>query len=260
MLLVNCSLILLVAVLVQGQIQFPDYGGQGNRQRQCDGIPYMKITPHQRTSPFVQYEQFATNVSQLDEISTCFWMMVDDPLRPATMLNYAMDERVNNDNITLQYRGSESLWTLVINGQNVYRSKARRLQARKWTHFCHSWSGKTGEWSVWQNGNLIESDVNQQSRGWKIPAGGVLVTCQHQNTIQNNGGRDNGEGLEGSLTLMSVSDKHLSTDSISRRYVDHVSKDCSPRARGEIADWLNTPRLRFGGVRSSRAQAVCGNF
>ncbi|KAF2353230.1 Pentraxin-related [Trinorchestia longiramus] len=235
-------------------ILFPNRPSQGT----CSGVAYQKMTTAQ--TMYVQYEEFAIEMAQLQEFSTCFWMNVEDSLRTATLLNYAIDEPVNNDNITLQYFGKELRWVLKINGQNAYISKAVQLTPDTWVHLCHSWNGKTGEWSVWQNGYLIDSGVSQHTRGWIIPAGGVLVAGQHQNTITN-GGMDRGEGLVGSLTLMHVSNKHLSpADPYARRYVQQVSQDCSAKARGEIVDWVFTPRRGYGGVTSSPAKPICGAF
>uniref|UniRef100_A0A2P2I982 Pentraxin-related protein PTX3-like n=1 Tax=Hirondellea gigas TaxID=1518452 RepID=A0A2P2I982_9CRUS len=236
------------------KIVFPSSGNPT-----CPGNRLHKITLVQ--SNYVQYSEFVTPVPALRAVSTCFWMTVQDANRAATPLNYAVDEQDNTDNLTVQYRPSEGSWTLNINGVRVYTARAVPLTPQRWHHLCHSWDGATGQWSVWQDGSLMDSGVNTRSIGTEIPAGGTMVTGQHQNTLANMG-MDAGEGLTGSLTLLHVSSTPLGNPQSypTLRLVQHLATDCTATDRGDVVGWLRTPTRGYGGVLQEVAFQNCGRF
>jgi len=252
-------LLLLPLLLVGAQrgvdeLVFPDPGTAAD----CYG-QLSKVSLNQ--SAYVQYSELVTSVPAMTSFTACAWIKVHDSSRFATMLNYALDEVANIDNLTITYTTGGS-WIAVVNGKRLYNALTRPLENDVWTHLCHSWDAKKdGKWSVWQNGGIADQGVNHESQQWVIPAGGVLVTGQHQGTILS-GGMDQGAGLVGEITLLQMWKTAVLEPSadLAHQLVKRLSADCVAADRGDLIGWLSTPRRGYGGATTSVARQVCSQF
>ena len=95
--------------------------------------------------------------------------------------------------------------------------------------------------------------------GMVIPAGGLLVTGQHQDTLGD--GMDRREGLIGGLTLLHLHSRPIEgAKGRGGVYVRQLAGDCRAIDRGDVVGWLRTGRKTYGGVFTSAATEACGNF
>jgi len=252
-------LLLLPLLLVGAQrgvdeLVFPDPGTSAD----CFG-QLSKVSLNQ--SAYVQYSEMVTSVPAMTSFTACAWMKVHDCGRSATMLNYALDEVANTDNLTITYT-TGGFWTVTVNGNPLYTALARPLESGVWGHVCHSWDAKLGgKWSVWQNGGIADQGANPESQQWVIPPGGVLVTGQHQGTILT-GGMDRGAGLVGEITLLQMWKTAVlkPSDDVAHQLARRLSADCVAADRGDLIGWLSTARRGYGGATTTVARQVCSQF
>lgn len=94
-----------------------------------------------------------------------------------------------------------------------------------------------------------------------VPGGGVAVSGQHQSTSLNMG-LDQGEGLNGWLTLFQLSSKALGPlSSTTKTAVAHLTSQCTDDMEGDLISWKKTPRKGHGGATETPSQSkVCGVF
>lgn len=93
-----------------------------------------------------------------------------------------------------------------------------------------------------------------------VPGGGTAVSGQHQNTLHN--GMDVGQGLEGWMTLLQLSQETLyQPDSYStKQYVKSLATFCSKDVGGDVISWRVTPRKGYGGIMETPGTQICGHF
>lgn len=94
-----------------------------------------------------------------------------------------------------------------------------------------------------------------------VRGGGVPMSGQHQRTSLNNG-LDQGEGLNGWLTLFQLSSKPLGRlSSTKKAAVARLASQCSNEMEGDLISWKKTPRKGHGGASETLSEnKVCGAF
>ncbi|XP_063615285.1 C-reactive protein 1.1-like [Penaeus indicus] len=243
--------------------QFQAQGSRALAGESCLGLSKLLINQ----TGYTQYVHYYTDFPELTSFTMQYWFNLNKNFRSATTFNYALDEEVNTDNVTLQLHQGEQLhspshWTLHINGILVVRVESPPVLAGEWHHMLHSWDSNQGEWSIFMDGRLLGSGYSKEGRGLVIPAGGVAVSGQHQNTAQF-GGMDQGAGIEGWFTLFNMVSRPLFNPKSARTLatVARIASECSPHAAyGDVISWTSTPRKGYGGVMETPAAPVCGWF
>ncbi|XP_042871780.1 C-reactive protein 1.1-like [Penaeus japonicus] len=232
-------------------------------QETCLGLSKLLINQ----TGYIQYVHYYTDIPELTGFTMHYWFNLKNNFRSATTFNYALDTKVNTDNVTLQlhqgkYLSSPSHWTLRINDILVMDVASPPVLAGEWHHMLHSWDSSQGAWSIYMDGKLLGYGYNEQARGLVIPAGGIAVSGQHQNTAFN--GMDQGKGIEGWFTLFNMFSNPLLYPKSTRTLdlVARIAKQCSidQQVEGNVISWKSTPRKGYGGIMETPAVPVCGQF
>ncbi|KAK3852973.1 hypothetical protein Pcinc_040463 [Petrolisthes cinctipes] len=254
------SLLLLLVTAVAAQDSSGEYwGGTKGAPQLCtqNGLPKLMLNQ----TGYVQYCHYMTDIPTMTSFTLHFWFHLLDASRTSTMFNYGLDEGRNTNNLTVQLEsGFPQYWRLEINDVLVIRVPSPLVRVGEWHHALVSWQSLTGQWSVFLDGDLVESGSSVQSRGLVVPGGGNAVSGQHQNTLHN--GEDVGQGLEGWMTLLQLSREPLyQPDSYAiKRYVKFLATFCSKDVGGDIIGWRVTPRKGYGGIMETPGRQTCGYF
>ncbi|XP_027224173.1 C-reactive protein 1.4 isoform X1 [Penaeus vannamei] len=243
--------------------QFQTRESPALRHESCLGFSKLLINQ----TGYTQYAHYYTDIPELTGFTMHYWFKLNKNFRSATTFNYALDAEVNTDNVTLQLHQGKQLhspshWTLHINDVLVVRLESPPVLAGRWHHMLHSWDSTQGAWSVFMDGGLLGYGYSEEGRGLVIPAGGIAVSGQHQNTAQFNG-MDQGEGIEGWFTLFNMFSRPLlypnSRGTLAA--VARIARQCSPdQPEGDVISWRSTPRKGYGGIMETPAIPVCGKF
>ncbi|XP_063888943.1 pentraxin-related protein PTX3-like [Scylla paramamosain] len=266
------AVVLLAAVCcLQGaQGRSPPYPPIPPRPPVCPvDAPLIKLNFEQNERKRVQVVEYDTYIPNLSSFTIHYWFNLRDTATTNTMFNYATDPYTGTELLDVQLESKEGgrhqFWKITIKGVETRVSSFPPIRKGEWYHALHSWESSTGIISHYINGELLQSHYNYQTKGLVIPAGGIAQSGQTRSARFLYNSVDQGEGLNGWLTLFQLSAKPIgvptSSDSVAAKAERAFNCADDHDKEGETISWNRTPRKGFGGVTETPSyNSVCGQF
>ncbi|KAG0718719.1 Sushi, von Willebrand factor type A, EGF and pentraxin domain-containing protein 1 [Chionoecetes opilio] len=179
-------------------------------------ITLSKIKVTQSERMYIQYVEYVAAIPHLTSFTLHYWFNLADTTNTSTMLNYEYEPSFPKNLLTVQLanekgkQGQQQYWVMRLNGVLVSREAMHPpIRRGEWRHALHSWDAHTGVITHYIDGHLYKARTVYESKEWLIPAGGVAVSGQHHSAVTQGAGMDQGEGLNGWLTLLQLSSKPI---------------------------------------------------
>lgn len=212
----------------------------------------------------VEYDTFIPNMSSF---TIHYWFYLEDTTTTNTIFNYANNPSLSSELLEVQLeskdQGRHQFWKVTIKGVESRVSSFPLIRINQWYHALHSWDSSTGIISHYINGELLQSHYNYETKGLVIPSGGVAQLGQTRNARLYHSGEDQGDGLNGSITLFQLSAKPIGVPTASDTVAAKAERayKCDDQEEGEVISWSRTPGKGFGGVTMIPSyNSVCGHF
>ena len=161
------------------------------------------------TASTTSYISYRPGMPTLTAYTVCAWLMDTTPEgdNNGGVLRYWFSYNVKaNDNSILL-------------GNGVTKSLVRK---NEWYHYCTSWDSASPEITHSINGELVKK-TNNHMKGKTVPAGGILVIGQDQDTL--GGGFDARQSFVGKLYDINLWDYVLTQDEVASLY-EQKPGDC----------------------------------
>ncbi|KAG8222312.1 hypothetical protein J437_LFUL001854 [Ladona fulva] len=161
-----------------------------------------------QTELYFQYIRYKVDIPDMHEFTLCMWMRSDNLSNDHTIFSYAVDGQPHEIRSWLSNSNRSSYFNLAVGGTTTGKPGEQSVhlfsinypfRRRRWYHTCQSWSGITGNWLVYVEGERIGAGNSPATKGRVIRGGGVPVTGQTQH--QTGGGFVERGGIEGEVTL-----------------------------------------------------------
>ncbi|XP_045114645.1 C-reactive protein 3.3-like [Portunus trituberculatus] len=228
--------------------------------------PLTKINFVQNAHGRAQVVQYVTDIPRLTSFTIHYWFSLETTSKTHTLFNYASDSYAGSELLEVQLEtndeGRNQFWKVTIEGVETRVSAYPPIGQWQWYHALHSWDSSTGIISHYINGELLQSHYNYQTKGLVISPRGTARSGQTRRALFNNG-VDQGEGLDGWLTLLQFSGKPIGVPTSSDTVAAKAERAyrCEDQEEGEFISWSKTPRKSFGGVTAFPTfKSVCGQF
>ncbi|XP_077998229.1 neuronal pentraxin-1-like [Glandiceps talaboti] len=160
-----------------------------------------------------------TSMPNLTAMTMCSWVKVGDGSgRYDTLVSYYTVS--DNDELVLYVLNSLQLYVI-----NTVIYTSLNVADGSWHSLCVTWDSINGDWAVYDNGTMRNSDTGFQS-GQTITGGGTLILGQGQDSLR--GGYDPSRALIGTIAYLQIWSRALSADEI-------AAIDCC--SHGDVYTW-----------------------
>lgn len=217
----------------------------------------------------LQYVEYVESIPDMTAFTLHYWIRVDEASSRACPFSYYNKDDGSSVQVVLvksdKATGPVWRWVLQVNGFVVSIVKSPDSLVKSWHHVLHSWHSPSGTWSLYMNGQLVESGVNENLKGIKVSGGGRAFSGQRYKSINGTVPKcsyDCNDGVNGWMTLLGLDSQGIQRADYwaNRLMVSVVANGCRPEHGGDVLSWKDTPRRGYGGVMEASAKPTCGNF